>query len=1156
MLSETPNDEFSRESAGQASGHAASPGPARGGEGALSLTLFGGLQIRFAGRDLAEQLPGRQGRALVAYLVLNRDRPVSRDELLDVLWPTRPPASPEAALSSVLAKVRRVLEPGLISGRQALTLQLPPASDIDVATVETLIVHAERAIGERDDAAALEAAQTVLDALAQPLLPDLDGDWIDAWRQRFDELVPRALEVGAKAAVALGDGHLSSAERLAGALVARAPFREAGYALLMQAQARQGNVAEALRTFEQVRVLLRDELGASPSPSLLTLHNGLLRDDAIRASTPAAPVAEVPVAPTVTSQLIDGAFVGREELVARLRLRWEESRAGQTRLVLLVGEAGVGKSRLAAEFAEEVRGSGATVLYGRADEEALLPHQPFVEALRHLIARGDTPLAEAEHDREILSRLLPDLAPPGLAIAAPAYGTDDTLRYQLFEAVASLLRAASARAPLLLILDDLHWADKPTLLLLRHLLRHQQLTNLLVVGTFRDVEVGRDHPLLDLLTGLRRERRYDRLALAGLDDDATRALVADRLGRAVTPRFIRRLREQTEGNAFFIEETVRALIESGLPAQETVTDAALERIGVPEGVSEIVGRRVGNLSKLAAETLTAASVAGHHFRLEIVARIVGEPSERVMSALEESMEAGLVREEPEQIDVFAFAHALVRQVLYGGLSVSRRVRLHHSVAQALEVVAQSADVNPAELAHHFLLARHFAGPGPARRYAIAAGERATELLAYEEAVEHYLQAATLFDDGDEEAHCDVLLALGRAQWRAGSGAARQTFRTAAASAARRGDGAQLARAALGHSARYHESGYAGAHVHELLEQALAAIGDGDSAHRVLLLSRLAGNAAFAAVEGECAAVASAEAVAIARRLGDERLLLAGLMARHATLLHVRHLDERLRLSEEFMGLRVGHRELLAERHHWRLYDLLESADVEAGLREQPRLEELARHMRMPQWHSIALGWRGIWAELAGDVEEAERCAEECLRHGRRAHMRDAPSTWAAKLLMLRRRQGRLHELAPVVQRLVSKDDLRKTGWRSAWGLILAGLGEDARAEAIYREELEAFDAALPPFWLTNIAMLGELCAALGDGAGARTLYDALAPYAHRNIVVSYSSCWGPVDRSLALLAGTFADEPARSRHAASALARVQRMNAPLLEAELLGDLAA
>ena len=279
---------------------------------------------------------------------------------------------------------------------------------------------------------------------------------------------------------------------------------------------------------------------------------------------------------------------------------------------------------------------------------------------------------------------------------------------------------------------------------------------------------------------------------------------------------------------------------------------------------------------------------------------------------------------PPRIDVFAFSHALVREVLYDALSASRRVRLHQRVAIALEAVAQTEEVNPAELAHHFLLARHLTGHEPARRYAIAAGEHATRLFAYDEAAEHYRQAIALFAPDDEPARCEVLLALGRAQRRAGSREARDTFELAAESALLRGDADQLARAALGHSARYHETGFASARRgRELLETALASLGEDDGARRALLLSRLAENVAFSPDQRDGAGDLSAAALAMARRLGDEDVLLTALMARHATLTHIEHLDERLVLGGEFMGMRSARRDLIAERHHWRINDLLE-----------------------------------------------------------------------------------------------------------------------------------------------------------------------------------------------------------------------------------------
>ena len=1104
----------------------------------LTISLFGGLRIARGGRSLEGRLPGRKGRALVAYLVLNHERPVSREELLDVLWPARPPTAPEAAIASLLAKVRAVVGPGVIYGRQALTVRLSGCA-VDVQVVAEQTELAEQASVRGDLLGAIETATAVLEIHVATLLPDLDGDWVDAWRRRFELLAIQALELVARAGLALGDEHLAAAERAAAALVQREPFREGGHALLMQAQAQQGNVADALRTFDRVRLFLRDELGSPPSASLLALHEGLLRDGG-----PAPrPTQPLPL-PPATARMVEGALVGRDAVMQALRTLWGECGTGPTRLALLVGEAGVGKTRLCSELAAEVHADGGVVLYGRADEEASLPHQPFVEALRHLLIHDRTLANAAERDREILGRLLPNLAPPGVE-----QRDDDTLRHRLFEAVTALLCAASRRSPLLLILDDLHWADKPTVLLLRHLLRHPELTDMLVVATLPDVEHGADPALLDLLTDMRRERRLDRLTLAGLDDSATRAFVGDRLGRDVSAAFVERLHAQTRGNAFFIEETLRSLVERGALADDTLTEAALEELGVPEGVAEIVARRVGRLSPLAAATLIVASVVGREFRLAIVAQLVDEAPSQVMRALEECIAAGLVIDDGVSIDEFSFSHALVREVLYSRIGVSRRVRLHQRAGEALE--ADPGRVSPAELAHHFLCARQLIGLAAARGYVLAAGDHAIRLLAYEEAVEHYRDAVALFEGSDDAERGEVLLALGRAQARAGDDRARSTFARAASSAAARGDADQLARAALGHSARYHESWHAGTRGRELLEEALAALDAGDSVHRALLLSRLAEHAAFATGRPERAMDLSGDALAMARRLGDDNLLLAALMARHATLLHVRHLDERLRLSREFMGLRVGRPELMAERRQWRMYDLLEGDDVEAARAHQPQLEALADEMRQPQWLSIAAGWRGLWAELAGDVGAAERDAEECLEYGRRADMKHALSSWAARLVMLRHRQGRLGELAPAVEQLVRGADMRRTGMRSAFGLILAEAGERDAATAIYRDEFARYTDALPHFWLTNVAMLSELCVGLRDATGARTLYAALSPYAHRNVVIGYGSCWGPVERYLALLAATFGDEEARARHAKAAVGRVRALGAPLLEAELV-----
>ena len=322
----------------------------------------------------------------------------------------------------------------------------------------------------------------------------------------------------------------------------------------------------------------------------------------------------------------------------------------------------------------------------------------------------------------------------------------ETMRYHVFEAVVSVLVGTSQDAPLVVVLDDLQWADQPTLLLLRHVLRRAEGARLLVVGTFRPDEPNQ--ALANLLADLRRERLYDRLNLEGLDEEATGRLVADRADLQTTPAFIRRLHAQTDGNPFFIEETLRALSESRLADGGVADQDALEALGVPEGVAEVIMRRSEQLSPLAWELLIVASVIGTSFNLRFVEDVIrserpdldqeidAAAADPIALAADEVLASGLAVELPDQFEVLTFTHALVREVLYANLTSGRRVRLHHRVAQALERRSGHSEVNPAELARHFLEARPVAGAEPARRYSIAAGRQAAELFAYEEAADH------------------------------------------------------------------------------------------------------------------------------------------------------------------------------------------------------------------------------------------------------------------------------------------------------------------------------------------------------------------------------------------------------------------------------------
>ncbi len=351
-------------------------------------------------------------------------------------------------------------------------------------------------------------------------------------------------------------------------------------------------------------------------------------------------------------------------------------------------------------------------------------------------------------------------------------------------------------------------------------------------------------------------------------------------------------------------------------------ERALSRIAVPEGVKEMISRRLAQLSETAHQVLAVASVVGRQFDLALLEQLVDEPADRLIEVLEEATEAGLVRE-ADELDRFAYAHALVRETLYEAQSNARRVRLHRRIGEALEAAGEA---NPAELAYHFSEGRS----PEAKGYALAAARQAAAALAYEEAVEHYRRA------GDD---IETLLALGAVELRAGDPAARVTFATVAERAT---DRETFARAALGFAGRHIAAGVIDGEGIARLEEALERFGDEDAVLAVELRARLVDRLHFAAL-AERAVALSAEALAMAQRLGDPRAQLIALESRHAALMHVDHLEERLVLSEELLALaaRIGERELEALGHHWRIFDLLEAGRVEEARTAHRRLASLA-----------------------------------------------------------------------------------------------------------------------------------------------------------------------------------------------------------------------
>jgi DNA-binding SARP family transcriptional activator len=721
------------------------------------IRLCGRLEIELDGQRVERRLPGRQGPLILAVLVLNRSRPVGRHELIDALWPTELPADPDESLSALLSKLRLAVGKDTLTGRRELTLALPPDAEVDVEQAFAEAERAQAALAAGEFAAAREAASLAVEITGRGFLVGLDAPWVEDRRREIDELRLDALGALAHAGVTLGGGHLAGAERAARELVRAAPLREAGHRLLMEALAARGEIAEALAAYEELRVLLRDELGTAPGEAVRALHERLLAGEPSGKATGAATREPLPL-PALLAPRWGWPFVGRERELGRLWEAWADASSGRSRLVLLCGGPGIGKTRLAGELAQRAHGEGA-VLYAGCQEDALVPYQPFVEAVRPYVrsgwldgARGALGPGEAE-----LARLIPELPQP--APEGRAVGPDDpeTRRYLLFEAVSSLLIQVCAGAPVLLVLDDLHWADRPTLQLLRHVLRSQREAPLLVVGSYREAEVAPGGPLFELLADLRRDGLFERLSLEGLDERGVRALIASHAGEAAPRELTQRVHARTEGNPFFVEEVVRDLLEASVLSEREglwISARTPEEIGVPDGVKEVIGYRLARLSEGCRGMLSAASVLGREFRFDLLVSMVDADDESLIGALEEALRAQLVTEYTQEPGTYAFTHALVRETLYGALSAPRRQRVH--AAAALALAAETPATSPTELAHHWRQARRLP---EALASSLAAAEAAEKVYASAEAHHHLEYVLQIWDRvADAEQRTDFDLA--------------------------------------------------------------------------------------------------------------------------------------------------------------------------------------------------------------------------------------------------------------------------------------------------------------------------------------------------------------------------------------------------------------
>ena len=818
-----------------------------------------------------------------------------------------------------------------------------------------------------------------------------------------------------------------------------------------------------------------------------------------------------------------GAIIGREQELDRGRAAVDSARGGRGNLLFLVGEPGIGKTRIAEEVSTYARVRGARVIWGRCHEGDRAPSfWPWVEAIREYVRDAD-PVGlrwQLGARGPELAKLVDEIAELLGHSAEAEIDLDEHDRFRLFDAVAGFLTDASRSRPLVVVLDDLHWADPSSLDLLKFTSAQLADSGLLIVGTYRDVELGRHEALSATFDELAAADRTHTMRLRGLDSAGVEAIIAASTGSEPSPALVRTIWERTEGNPFFVGEVVRILLADG----DLDPGAAEQTVAIPQGARDAVARRLAGLRPETNALLAVAAVAGREFDPAVIELASGQDAEAVARGLAEAREARIVSDRATAPDWLAFAHAIVRETIYAGIDADERAAIHRRVGEAVESVhAGDLEGFLDDLARLFAEAAADGGAEKAIDYSVRAAELATARLAHEDAALDYARALELLDaPADGERALGLTLALGRSRYLGGRlGEAREAYEAAAAIARGREDSAALAQAALGISYAA-AAGFVDEPLLALLEEALEAVGPEDGAIRVELLGAIAGRLIWAESQ-EGAHEAGDEALAIARRLGDDNALAVALVVEQFLLTGSPDSPrERLANAEELIEVatRCDAAEFVIRGHAYRMHALLELGEIADGEAAYERYAKAAKALRQPQhlWHVHV--FHAVRLTMEGRFEEAEREADEGWRGGMRAQEPLADQLHALQIAVLRQLQGRIEEALPAVREMARRFPAIRA-WQLSLTSLLAELGSTDEARAGFdRQAVHGFeDLPRDLQWVPSMIRLADTCYWLGDTERAAVLEEKLEPYSGHAVVVGRAaSCQGPVDLYLGRLA--------------------------------------
>jgi DNA-binding SARP family transcriptional activator len=1084
----------------------------------MEFRILGPLEVVDGGQTV--ELSGHKQRALLAALLLEANQVVSSDRLIEMLWDGEPPATARKALYVHVSQLRKLL------GKERLERR-PPGYRLQVGPEELDLNQFERLRheGRYAEALSLWRGPSLAEFAYQP--------FAQTERARLEEL--RLVCKEDQLELELHAGRHGDMVAELEALVSEHPLRERLRRLQMLALYRDGRQAEALEAYEEIRRLLRDELGLEPSRELKELQRAILIQDASldQPRRPAAPGRPQTVVPS------GSVFVGRERELAELLVGLEETLAGRGRLFLISGEPGIGKSRLADRVADEARARGARVIVGRCWEAGGAPaFWPWIQALRAYIRDSDPESLRRQlgSGASDLAQLLPELKELFPRLAEPVQIDSEGARFRLFDAAAEFLRNVCAHQPIVIGLDDLHAADVPTLLLLQFIVRQLTSSRLLIVAAYRDVDPLPGDPLTAMLAEVAREPTTSRISLTGLSKDEVARYLEVAGPADARPELATTLYEQTEGNPLFVVETVR------LVTSESDRTAPL---AIPPTVRDVIVRRLARLTDECRQVLLVASVIGREFTLDLLAWMHGVSEDDAATSLDEAVSARVVTDIPGEAGRLRFGHVLIRDTLYDDLPATRRARLHRQAVAALEALyGEEPGPHLAELAHH-----SNAG-GSVREgieYAQHAGDRAVALFAFEEAERLYRLALELTEDNS--IRCDLLIAIGEARARAGNAAEAKTFFRAAAALAASNDYAEsLARAALGYGGRViwdasrHDPSF-----QPLLENALATLGDEDSALRARLLARLAGGPLRAAeADPTRRRQMSEQALAMARRIGDPSTLAYCLSAyisgHHAPDFTLQQVDIARELVQ--VATDAGDLERALEGNEDALEAAIELGDSSTAHAHLNEMRALAEKLRQPAQLWVVAVYQSFLALLEGRFDKAEQLITENRSIGERIHVSTSTATYVLQLYLLRREQGRAHE---------DRNLLRRAALEHATYPIIACAHVDLLTELGEHDEADRelnrvatnnfrhipFDEG----WTVSLCFLATSAARLDNKPLCTAIHERLLPYTDR-VSISYSEIsLGPVARYLGILAATTDHLDEAEKHFTTALEICERINA-------------